>query len=178
MNKLIFATFLSQLLTPALAEEGQWVGYPFTSEHAADAMDIQRVVDSMSNALDAKNWILLRSLTTDQMEVSLNGSELTTVSANDLIGEWETRLGREELISHHMRSNQQVRFDGPDRATMHSQGVILYLTHPNGTDANQLLREYWSIYKHGMIRTADGWKVTRMIGNPLVSRDTSLPSKN
>lgn len=178
MRTLLTAALLALALTPAMAQDNRIAGTPVTDANTADVLDIMRVADAMSNAVDAKDWALVRSFTTDEIETSLGQSDVVTIPAEDMVAQFEKNLGDPSMASTHMRTNQRVFFDGPDMATMFSKGVIIATVTPGGEyaeDGGALLMENWVSYEHGFIRSSDGWKVNRILSEYSARRTTSLP---
>ena len=63
---------------------------------------------------------------------------------------------------------------------MLSKGVIIVTKSPGGdhtADGGKLLIENWVSYEHGMVRTAEGWKVNRILSDYVATRTASLPGK-
>ncbi|MEM7709286.1 MAG: nuclear transport factor 2 family protein [Pseudomonadota bacterium] len=141
-------------------------GDAITSETGADVAEMIRVADAIDAGVDAKDWERTRSYFTDTITVdfsSLVGGEPATIPADGLMTGWSTNL-TEEKTSFHQRSNHLVTFDGPDRATMTSQGYAWNRYPPGAEEANggSDLWEVWGTYGHAFTRTEEGWKVNAM----------------
>lgn len=101
MRGVIFASFnltgenhektpLLLCLNLALANtfaETNIAGTPVTQQNVAQVMEIQRVADTMSNAVDAKDWDLVRLLMTDDVETSLGSDKTEITTADKLINQ-------------------------------------------------------------------------------------------
>ena len=129
-------------------------------EHISDRAEIILVVDEIDNAVDAKDWKRCRGYFTDEIYAdftSLAGGSPGHMTADDLVGAWETNLYADKL-SHHMRTNHRVTIDG-DRAEVFSKGYALNILHRStGSD----LWEVWGNYIHTLKRTGEGWKCSGM----------------
>jgi hypothetical protein len=125
-----------------------------------DREAIRRVVDEIDHAVDVKDWPLCRSFFTDEIFAdftSLAGGAPGRLSADGLLGAWETNLYADKK-SHHMRSNHRITQDG-DRAEVLSKGYALnILKRPTGSD----LWEVWGDYTQTLERLPDGWKCSGM----------------
>ena len=175
MLKTIAATAVALAFTadPALAQDAParaattlTGGETITPERAPDIAEMIRVADAIDAAVNAKDWERTRSYFTDTITVdfsSLVGGEPATISAHGLIAGWSTNL-TDEKTSFHQRTNHLVAFDGPDAATMTSQGYAWNRYEPGGEEANggDPLWEVWGTYGHAFTRTDDGWKVNAM----------------
>jgi hypothetical protein len=134
-----------------------------------DAADLARLVDehaivTVVNAIDfhvdRKDWSAALGCFTEEIDVdftSLAGGAPARLKAADLVAAWQRSLYAEKL-SHHMRTNHQVRIDG-DRAEVLSQGYAWNkLAVGQGSD----LWETWGTYRHTLVRVRDRWKVGGM----------------
>ncbi len=125
-----------------------------------DEMEIQRIVDGIDNAVDAKDWEECRARFTDEIFAdftSLAGGSPGRMPADDLVGAWRTNLYADKK-SHHMRSNHRIELEG-DHAEVFSKGYALnILSLPTGSD----LWEVWGNYTHTLERTPQGWKCSGM----------------
>lgn len=179
MRKLALALAVGLMTAPAIAEETTIAGSPVTAENMVDVLEIMRITDAMSNAVDAKDWDLVRSFTTDEITTTLGQDGVVTIPADDMIATFVTNMGPDAMASQHMRSNQRVFFHSPDEATMHSKGVILVTVSPGGEfadDGGTLVMQNFVSYEHGFVRTAEGWKVQSVLTEYPASLRTSLPA--
>lgn len=125
-----------------------------------DEHEIRRVVDAIDTTVDAKAWDACRTYFAETVEVdftSLVGGAPATIPADALVGAWRRNLHAEKK-SFHMRSNHQVTVDG-DRARVVSMGYA-FNQLPSRVGSN--LWEVWGEYRHALVRTAEGWKVSAM----------------
>ena len=133
-----------------------------------DELEIRRVVDGIDSAVDAKTWDVCRAYFTDMIDVdftSLVGGAPARIPADALVAGWQRNLYAEKK-SLHMRSNHQLVIDG-DQAQVVSKGYAFnQLTSPLGSD----LWEVWGEYRHSLVRTTAGWKVSSMALTVLYAR--------
>ena len=152
-------------------------GSRITPENAAAVMELKRLADAMSNAVDAKDWELVRSFTTDEIVTSLGLEAPELMPVDNLVDLFRTNLDAEDMSSHHMRSNHRVFFHDSDHATMFSTGVVISVKSPGGeheAEGGKLLNESWLRYEHGFLKTESGWKVTKIVATGVGARSTSL----
>lgn len=130
------------------------------SQRLVDEREIIRVVDEIDNAVDAKDWAMCRGYFQNEIDVdfsSLVGGAPAHIRADELVGGWRRSLYADKK-SYHMRSNHRVSVNG-DRAEVFSKGYAFnQLTSKTGSD----LWEVWGDYRHTLVRTPQGWKVSRM----------------
>lgn len=156
-------------------------GTQITPENTADVLEIQRIADAMSNALDAKDWVLVRSFTTETVETSIGPDDVVAVPADEMVAGFERGLSSEEIATQHMRTNQRIHFISEDEAVMYSTGLVVARTHPGGdyaADGGSLLVENWIRYEQGLVRTPDGWKINRIQSEYFATKTTSLPGQD
>lgn len=180
MKELALALSISFAAVPALALEATLQGTPITAENLVDVLEITRVADAMSNAVDAKEWELVRSFTTDRIETSFGQAKGKTMPADDLIATFKKNLGPAEKESHHMRTNQRIYFEGADDAKMYSRGHIIVTTTPGGEfkdKGGKLLFQNFVRYEHSLVRTDNGWKIDSIKTESIATTTTSLPGK-
>ncbi len=139
-----------------------------TTRRLIDELEIRRVVDGIDSAVDAKAWDACRAYFTETIDgdfTSLAGGSPATIPADALVGGWRRNLYAEKK-SLHMRSNHHILIDG-DSARVTSKGYAFnQLPSPVGSD----LWEVWGEYRHALVRTADGWKVSSMALTVLYTR--------
>ncbi len=131
-----------------------------TMQRLTDELEIRRVVDEIDVTVDAKDWDACRGYFTDTIDVdftSLVGGAPATIPADALVGGWRRNLYADKK-SHHMRSNHRVRIEG-DRAEVFSKGYAFNML-PGHLGSE--LWEVWGDYRHTLVRTERGWKVSSM----------------
>ncbi|MGF1544891.1 MAG: nuclear transport factor 2 family protein [Parvularculaceae bacterium] len=150
------------------------VGAPVTAENAAAVMELTRIADAIDAAVDAKDWTTARRLFAENVAVDftgLVGGEPATISSDALVGGWASNL-TEAKTSFHMRTNHRVRFDGPGKARMVSNGYAWNRLADGAQPANggDDLWEVWGTYTHGFLLTESGWRVDAMSFSPTHQR--------
>lgn len=130
------------------------------NQRLADEMAIRLIVDEVDNACDAKDWALLRTFFTEQVEIdftSLAGGAPARISADELVNGWQTNLYAEKK-SFHQRTNHRIEITG-HRAAVYSKGYAYNLIETGQVTG---LWEVWGDYGHTLERTTDGWRVSGM----------------
>ncbi len=126
----------------------------------AAELEIRRIVDEIDNACDAKDWKTLRSYFTDEVEVDftqLSGGEPATITADALVGGWQTNLFAEKK-TFHQRGNHRIEIEG-NHAEVFSKAYAFNLLESGKVTG---LWEVWGNYTHALCRTENGWKVSGM----------------
>ena len=164
----VCATAVALALVPASAAgpDPAVAGDPITGDNVADVLEMIRVADAVDAAVDAKAWPTARALFTDTIDVdftSLAGGEPATIPSDALIEGWSANLAAEKT-SFHQRTNHRVRFDGPDAATMTSEGYAWNRMEAGADEANggDPMWEVWGTYTHGFERVDGAWRVASM----------------
>jgi hypothetical protein len=165
MKTLVMTTALL-FATPALAEGPSLAGTPITAETLADHAEMARIADAIDAGVDAKDWVLTRSMFTDTITVdftSLVGGEPATIPADGLIQGWSANLTAEKT-SFHLRGNHRITMTGPDSAVMLSHGYAWNRMERGALPENggEALWEVWGTYEHVFVREAGVWKVSGM----------------
>lgn len=122
-----------------------------------DRAEVVRVVDSVANALDAREWSYLRSLLLDEVEVSYAwpaGGELSRIEADVLVSEWRRTLTGFDATQH-VVSNHAVRVAADTASCSAYVNATYYLPNYLGSDS-------WvcgSRADYILLRTRQGWRV-------------------
>lgn len=164
----------SQAETAAPALQGD----PVTAETLVDRAEMIRLADTLDAAVDAKDWVLARSLFTDQIDVdftSLVGGEPASIPADGLIAGWSANLTAEKE-SFHLRGNHRITFTGPDSAVMLSHGYAWNRMERGALAENggNALWEVWGSYEHGFARVDGVWKINAMTFTATAERGSSF----
>ncbi|WP_166875370.1 nuclear transport factor 2 family protein [Salinibacterium sp. ZJ450] len=131
-----------------------------------DRSEIERVVYDYATGLDTKDWALWRSIFTDELQVKFRpaveaaftglGQAWVSMTAD----EWVE--GRRDLFTglattQHQMTNPRITIDG-DTATciMYMQAIHFM---PGKPDIEYTLGGY---YVDDLVRTPEGWKLTRV----------------
>lgn len=181
MKSLALATALAvalPLTSNAQTAEPALQGSPVTAETLVDQAEMTRIADSLDAAVDAKDWVLARSLFTDEIDVdftSLVGGEPTTIPADGLIAGWSANLTAEKT-SFHLRGNHRITFTGADSAVMHSHGYAWNRMERGALAENggNPLWEVWGTYVHGFERVDGTWKINAMTFTATAERGSAF----
>ncbi|KAA9373376.1 nuclear transport factor 2 family protein [Microbispora cellulosiformans] len=125
-----------------------------------DRAEIVDVVTAVFDTVDAKNWPVCRELFDDEVDAdftSLNGGEPARIGADALVDGWRTGLHARKQ-SFHTVSNFAVTVDGAE-AHVTAKGYA-YNVLDEGLGGG--LWEVWGVYRLGLVRQAEGWKVTAL----------------
>lgn len=125
-----------------------------------DRAEIVDVVTAVFDTVDAKNWPVCLELFDDEVDAdftSLNGGEPARVSAEALVGGWRTGLHARKQ-SFHSVSNFAVTVDGAE-AHVTTKGYSYNLLD---AALGGGMFEVWGVYRLGLVRQAEGWKVTAL----------------
>jgi hypothetical protein len=160
LTALLGACILGAGIMAAPPTSGQAPPRRLTADALADRAEIVAAVDGIDSAVDAKDWARARAHFTDEIDAdftSLAGGSPARMPADALVAGWRRSLHADKA-SHHMRSNHQVAVDG-DRAEVLSKGYAFNKLAGNlGSD----LWEVWGDYRHTLVRTPRGWRVSGM----------------
>ncbi len=141
-------------------EHDEEIHQQLTEQKIADELAIRLVVDEIDNSCDAKDWEKCRALFADEVAVdftSLAGGEPAKISADDLIGGWQTNLFAEKK-TFHQRGNHRIEIEG-DSASVFSKAYAFNLLESGEVSG---LWEVWGNYTHRLKRTETGWKCSAM----------------
>ena len=164
--KTALASTAIALATSLLASAETTAGTPIAMETLVDHAEMVRVADAIDAAVDAKDWVLARSLFTDEIRVdftSLIGGEPATIPAAALIAGWSENLTAEKE-SFHLRGNHRITFEVDGSATMVSHGYAWNKMERGALAENggNALWEVWGTYEHSFVQTDAGWRVDGM----------------
>ena len=121
---------------------------------------IRTVIDSIDNAVDAKDWARARSFFTQRIYTdfsSLGGGPAAEISSDGLISGWEQNLYADKK-TFHLRANHAITIEG-DTASDFSKAYAI-----NSIDEGPVtgIWEIWGNYIYTLVRKNDSWKVTGM----------------
>ena len=184
LSVAMVVTLAVSSFTSAVAGEMKSLGTPITSENLVDVLEIQRVANNLSDAVDSQHWGVVRDLLEDKITTTIGETEpgVSSVKSEDeIVTRWKGFYDNaEKLVIHHVTSNERVFFDDSDNATVFSKGVIVLENTPAGAYAKSggTLRRYrWINYEIGLTRTDNGWKVNKVLVDYLVQEFNSLEAK-
>lgn len=119
-----------------------------------DELDIQRVISDYAWACDNRDWVLLKSVFTDDAYLDYSSTEGPAGSRDEVVAWLEQSLG--QVLIQHVVSNFQIDLDG-DRANVRA----MFYTSVDLPDLDELLVT-GGYYDEEFVRTSDGWKIQRL----------------
>jgi hypothetical protein len=123
----------------------------------ADKEQIAEVLIRYATGIDSKDWPLLRSCWTDEIDVDYQ--QLGRFTSADALTDVMRQLHENMGPTYHRMSNFVIAVDG-DRATVRSYVHALLMLQPddssNWVDA---LEHYDDVF----VRTSDGWRISERV---------------
>ena len=119
----------------------------------ADKEQIAEMLIRYATGIDSKDWPLLRSCWTDEIDVDYQqlGRFTSAEALTDLMRQLHENMGP----TYHRMSNFVINVDG-DRATVRSYvHAVLMLQHDDSTNWVDALGHYDDVF----VRTPDGWRI-------------------
>ena len=120
-----------------------------------DELDIQRVIHDYAWACDNADWVLLKSIFTDDAELDYSTTGGPAGPRDEVVAWLEASLSQVPVI-HHVVSNFQIDLDG-DRADV--RAMFHCSAKFDGIEDMLVTGGY---YDEELVRTADGWKIRRL----------------
>ena len=130
--------------------------------HLEDRALISEQVIKYAIGVDRRDWTMFAGCFTDPVYADFSGgSPAATVSRADLV-EGVSKVLDEFTVTQHLSPNHIIEFDhnDPDRATCYSYMYAQHLLQGSDDGEFYLLR---GSYTNHMLRTADGWRIERII---------------
>jgi hypothetical protein len=128
-----------------------------------DRAEISEQVIKYAMGADRRDWAMFADCFTDPVyaDFSAGGSPAATVSRTDLVARISAALNG-FTATQHISPNHVIEFDAsdPDRAVCSSYMYAQHLLRGSDNGEFYLLR---GSYTHHMLRTADGWRIERII---------------
>jgi hypothetical protein len=123
----------------------------------ADKEQIAEVLIRYATGIDSKNWPLLRSCWTDEIDVDYQ--QLGRFTSADALTDVMRQLHENMGPTYHRMSNFVIAVDG-DRATVRSYvQAVLMLQPDDSTNWVDALGHYDDVF----VRTADGWRISERV---------------
>jgi hypothetical protein len=123
----------------------------------ADQEQIAEVLIRYATGIDSKNWPLLRSCWTDEIDVDYQ--QLGRFTSADALTDVMRQLHENMGPTYHRMSNFVIAVDG-DRATVRSYvQAVLMLQPDDSTNWVDALGHYDDVF----VRTADGWRISERV---------------
>jgi hypothetical protein len=131
-----------------------------------EVFKITRTLIRIANSIDAKAWNILRAQFAHDVEVTFGETKPMQTMSGDNLVDWMV-AAYSPLETLHMVSNHHVQIvpgidvantgAAEDTATVTSCGRVLHRRKSSD--------DYWNLdcrYEHELLRTEEGWKVTRL----------------
>ena len=115
-------------------------------------------VNRYALAIDTRDWVMLRTCFTDEIEVQMDWWEPRgprTTRADDFVAGVKQLAGFR--ATQHISSNHVIEIDGDSARCLSYLHGMHYL--PNDQGANYFL--LGGYYENDLLRTDDGWKIRR-----------------
>lgn len=124
-----------------------------------DKEQIVEVLIRYATGIDSKDWPLLRSCWTDEIDVDYQ--QLGRFTSADAITEMMTRLHENMGPTYHQMSNFVINVnDAGDRASVRSYvHAVLMLAPGDSTNWVDAVGHYDDV----LVRTPDGWRINRRV---------------
>jgi 3-phenylpropionate/cinnamic acid dioxygenase small subunit len=123
----------------------------------ADREQIAEVLIRYATGIDSKDWPLLRSCWTDQIDVDYQ--QLGHFTSADALTDVMRQLHENMGPTYHRMSNFVIAVDG-DRATVRSYvHAVLMLQRDDSTNWVDALGHYDDVF----VRTPDGWRISERV---------------
>jgi 3-phenylpropionate/cinnamic acid dioxygenase small subunit len=124
-----------------------------------DRQDIADVLLRYATGIDRRDWALFRTAFTDDCE--LDYGEIGTWSGVDAVTKFMDDAHAMAGHTMHRLTNQAIAVDG-DRAEARTYVDGLIMAADNGSGVNAV-----GFYDDELVRTADGWRITRRRFTPV-----------
>ena len=123
----------------------------------ADKEQIAEVLIRYATGIDSKDWPLLRSCWTDEIDVDYQ--QLGRFTSADALTDVMRQLHENMGPTYHRMSNIVIAVDG-DRATARSYVQAVLMLQPNdSTNWVDALGHYDDVF----VRTANGWRISERV---------------
>jgi hypothetical protein len=123
----------------------------------ADKEQIAEVLIRYATGIDSKDWPLLRSCWTDEIDVDYQ--QLGRFTSADALTDVMRQLHESMGPTYHRLSNFVIAVDG-DRATARSYVQAVLMLQPNdSTNWVDALGHYDDVF----VRTPDGWRISERV---------------
>jgi hypothetical protein len=123
----------------------------------ADKEQIAEVLIRYATGIDSKDWPLLRSCWTDEIDVDYQ--QLGRFTSADALTDVMRQLHENMGPTYHRMSNFVIAVDG-DRATVRSYvHAVLMLQPDDSTNWVDALGHYDDVF----VRTPDGWRISERV---------------
>lgn len=165
---------------PKINKNMKTSGTPITSKNIVDVMEIKRITSSLTNGCDNQQWEVIRDILTEEVNTTIGEEKgkSRVKPKEEIISRWKGFFeSADNLIIHHVTSNERILFEGAKNANVYSKGVIVVKNTPAGEYAKEggsLVMNRWVEYEFGAIKTDAGWKVNKVLVKYLVEEAKSI----
>jgi len=147
------------------------IGMTAQSNPAQEAMDREEIIETI-NAIglyaDFNQWDRVAAQFADEVVIdytsytlaSVGADEPEAISPQEVITAWQTVLPG-YAYTQHLVGNHQVDISGDEATAVSTVHATHILENAEGDDFWIFLGDY----EHHLVRTRDGWRVTRMTAN-------------
>lgn len=155
-------------------------GTPITNENLADVLEIQRLTSALTNACDSQQWSVIRDILVDDVETTIGEEKGKSSVKNkeEIVKRWKGFYDNaDNLIIHHVTSNDRIFFKDANNAEVFSKGVIIVRNMPAGEYASEggaLLMHRWVKYEFGATKIDNRWRINKVMVEYLVEEAESL----
>jgi len=138
-------------------------------QEISDRLEIIDVLSNYATGLDARDWTLWRSVFVDELEFDLSawhGVAPRMLNADGIVRN-QARTFAELSETQHFFTNHRVTLDGDKAqvyAHMRAEHWLDGASEPGSVGSTEGTLRYtmFGYYDHDMVRTDDGWKISRM----------------
>ena len=126
-----------------------------------DRLDILDLMNSYATGLDARDWVLWRSVFTDETVFDL--SSWNQVAPRSLVTEKvvknQARVFAELTVTQHFLTNHRITINADSARCIAHMRAEHWLRDEDGSESRYTMFGY---YDDKFIKTADGWKMCEM----------------
>jgi len=124
-----------------------------------DRADIIDVANRFASGIDHERWDQYGSCIADEVEISLPVTGGWVRLTRDELLAVASRIYAQVVATQHISANHEVSVSGDQATCVSTLNATHYLSEEH---AERLQREV-GYYEYGLVRTADGWKIHRML---------------
>ena len=132
------------------------------SQELEDRHDVGQVIIRYATSVDQRDLDRYATCFTD--DVVVTGFSGGSVDSRDSWVEFVEEALQQFKGTHHQITNQEISVEG-DTAHMRS---YVQATHEAAADPSSLII-LWAVYDDELVRTADGWRISRHVLERLIS---------
>lgn len=126
-----------------------------------DRLEIIELMNCYATGLDARDWLLWRSVFTDEPIFDL--SSWNQVPARSLVADKvvrsQARMFAELTVTQHFLTNHRITINGDTARCLAHMRAEHWLRNEDGTESRYTMFGY---YDDKFVRTDDGWKMCEM----------------